>query len=100
MRRPAPGSQGAAGRSTLLPWLLLSPAAPRGLALPPNLAEEDGARGRPPGSAGAAYVRFRVWKSLEICSMTGPVSGSFIHCVLFRGFSSMSSNAVGRTEPG
>lgn len=28
--------------------------------------------------------------------MTGPVSGSFIHWVLFSGFSSMSSNAVGR----
>ena len=42
-----------------------------------------------------AYVRFRVWKILEICSMTGPVSGSFIHWVLFSGFSSMSSNAVG-----
>lgn len=26
--------------------------------------------------------------------MTGPVSGSFIHCVLFRGFSSMSSKAA------
>lgn len=51
------------------------------------------------GSAGAAYVRFMVWKIREICSMTGPVSGSFIHWVLFRGFSSMSSNAVG-TEPG
>lgn len=44
----------------------------------------------------AAYARFRVWKILEICSMTGPVSGSFIHWVLFSGFSSMSSNAVGR----
>lgn len=41
----------------------------------------------------AAYARFRVWKILEICSMTGPVSGSFIHWVLFSGFSSMSSNA-------
>lgn len=99
MRRPGPGSEGAARHSTLLPWPTpLSPAAPRGLALPPNLAEDDGAR--PPGSADAAYVRFRVWKILEICSMTGPVSGSFIHCVLFRGFSSMSSNAVGKTEPG
>lgn len=46
------------------------------------------------------YVRFRVWKILEICSMTGPVSGSFIHWVLFRGFSSMSSNAVRKTEQG
>lgn len=52
------------------------------------------------GSAGTAYVRFMVWKILEICSMTGPVSGSFIHWVLFSGFSSMSSNAAGRTEPG
>lgn len=40
------------------------------------------------------YVRLRVWKILDICSMTGPVSGSFIHWVLFRGFSSMSSNAA------
>lgn len=39
------------------------------------------------------YVRLRVWKILDIWSMTGPVSGSFIHWVLFRGFSSMSSNA-------
>lgn len=45
-----------------------------------------------------AYVRFRVWKILEICSMTGPVSGSFIHWVLFSGFSSMSSNAAGKRE--
>lgn len=44
--------------------------------------------------AGAAYARFSVWKMREICSMTGPVSGSFIHCVLFSGFSSMSSKAV------
>lgn len=28
--------------------------------------------------------------------MTGPVSGSFIHWVLFKGFSSMSSNAARR----
>lgn len=40
------------------------------------------------------YVRLRVWKILDIWSMTGPVSGSFIHCVLFRGFSSMSSKAA------
>jgi len=40
------------------------------------------------------YVRLRVWKILDIWSMTGPVSGSFIHWVLFRGFSSMSSNAA------
>lgn len=39
------------------------------------------------------YVRLRVWKILEIWSMTGPVSGSFIHWVLLRGFSNMSSNA-------
>lgn len=44
-------------------------------------------------SCNATYVRFSVWKILEICSMTGPVSGSFIHWVLFSGFSSMSSNA-------
>lgn len=30
--------------------------------------------------------------------MTGPVSGSFIHWVLFSGFSSMSSNAAGRRQ--
>lgn len=40
-------------------------------------------------------MRFNVWKIREICNMTGPVSGSFIHCVLFKGFSSMSSKAVG-----
>lgn len=40
------------------------------------------------------YVRLRVWKILDIWSMTGPVSGSFIHWVLFSGFSSMSSNAA------
>lgn len=27
----------------------------------------------------SAYVRFSVWKIREICSMTGPVSESFIH---------------------
>ena len=39
-------------------------------------------------------MRLRVWKILDIWSMTGPVSGSFIHWVLLRGFSSMSSNAA------
>lgn len=72
--------------------------------------EEGRGWGRPGSRTGAgavqgsgrtcAYVRFRVWKILEICSMTGPVSGSFIHWVLFSGFSSMSSNAAGRTRQG
>lgn len=48
------------------------------------------------GVTGRLYVRLRVWKILDIWSMTGPVSGSFIHWVLFRGFSSMSSNAAYR----
>lgn len=47
-----------------------------------------------PGVTRRLYVRLRVWKILDIWSMTGPVSGSFIHWVLFRGFSSMSSNAA------
>lgn len=40
------------------------------------------------------YVRFSVWKIREICNITGPVSGSFIHWVLFKGFSSISSKAA------
>ena len=40
------------------------------------------------------YCLLSVWKMREICSITGPVSGSFIHCVLFKGFCSMSSNAA------
>lgn len=44
------------------------------------------------------YVRLRVWKILDIWSMTGPVSGSFIHWVLFSGFSSMSSNAAHKKQ--
>lgn len=50
----------------------------------------------------AAYARFSVWKTREICSMTGPVSGSFIHWVLLSGFSSMSSkasNVLGLVSP-
>lgn len=57
-----------------------------------------GRRGEGRGADGGLYVRLRVWKILDIWSMTGPVSGSFIHCVLFRGFSSISSKAAHRQK--
>lgn len=67
------------------------------LKLPQSHREEEEevwVRGGGGGVTRRLYVRLRVWKILDIWSMTGPVSGSFIHWVLFRGFSSMSSNAA------
>lgn len=55
--------------------------------------QSRGVMGRGSGVTRRLYVRLRVWKILDIWSMTGPVSGSFIHWVLFSGFSSISSNA-------
>lgn len=60
---------------------------------PVPTASQTAETAQPRSTLGTTYVRFSVWKILEICSMTGPVSGSFIHWVLLSGFSSMSSNA-------
>lgn len=80
------------------------------LSLPPSLPSTPSQPSRHPpaevegewGAGGSGtvhwqlplYVRFSVWKIREICNITGPVSGSFIHWVLFKGFSSISSKAA------